>query len=64
MNTELLYHLPDLHDVVLGDGADHPRLDGVPGEVGDFGCVAAVNELVGTVGQTRQHTKAAFVLIR
>lgn len=49
VNMEILYHLPDLHDVVLRDGADHPRLNGVPGEVGDFGCVTTMNKLVGTV---------------
>lgn len=63
MNMGILYHLPDLHDVVLRDGADHPRLNGVPGEVGDFGCVTTVNKLVGTVSQTLQHIKAAFSLI-
>lgn len=33
-----------LHDVVLGHGADDPRLVGVPAEVGDLGGVAAVDE--------------------
>lgn len=48
---KVLYHLPDLHDVVLRDGADDPRLNRVPGEVGDFGRVATMNELRGTIGQ-------------
>ena len=33
-----------LHDVVFGDRADDPRIVGVPGEVGNLGGVAAVDE--------------------
>ncbi len=49
--VDVLGHLPDLHDVVLADGADHPGVVGVPGEVGDLCCVSAVDEeqLGGTV---------------
>lgn len=39
------HHLPDLHDVVLGDGADDPRFIRVPGKVRYLCCVSAVNEL-------------------
>lgn len=39
------HHLPNLHDVVLRHGADDPGLTGVPGEVGDLGCVASMDEL-------------------
>ena len=28
--VNVLGHLPALHDVVLGNGADHPRVIGVP----------------------------------
>jgi len=47
MDGSWTHHLPDLHDVVLGHRADDPGLVGVPGEVGDLGCVAAVDELTG-----------------
>lgn len=49
MNSNRIYHLPDLHDVVLRDGADDPWFNGVPGEVGDFGCVTTMNKLMGTI---------------
>uniref|UniRef100_A0A1I8GPN7 Ragulator complex protein LAMTOR1 n=1 Tax=Macrostomum lignano TaxID=282301 RepID=A0A1I8GPN7_9PLAT len=42
--VDILGHLPHLQDVVLGHGADHPRIIGIPGEIRDFGRVAAVNE--------------------
>ena len=42
--VDVLGHLPDLHDVVLAHRADDPGLVGVPGEVGDLGRVAAVDE--------------------
>ena len=42
--VDVLRHLPDLHDVVLGHGADHPGVIGVPTEVGDLGSVTSVNE--------------------
>lgn len=51
MMSNCIYHLPDLHDVVLRDGADNPRFNGVPGEVRDFGCVATMNKLMGTINQ-------------
>lgn len=51
MKSNRIYHLPDLHDVVLRDGADNPRFDGVPGEVRDFGCVTTMNKLMGTINQ-------------
>ena len=31
--VDVLSHLPDLHDVVLGHAADHPGVVGVPAEV-------------------------------
>lgn len=34
--VDVVSHLPDLHDVVLADGADDPRLVRIPGEVGDL----------------------------
>ena len=40
------YHLPDLHNVVFRNRADDPGLVGVPGEVGDLGGVASMDELV------------------
>lgn len=40
--------MPNLHDVVLGHRADDPRFIGVPGEIGDLGCVASMDELTGT----------------
>ena len=43
--VDILRHLPNLHDVVLGDGADDPRLVRVPREVGYLCRVTAVNEL-------------------
>ena len=39
------HHLPNLHDVVLGDGADDPGFIRVPGKVRYLCCVSAVNEL-------------------
>ena len=39
------HHLPDLHDVVLGDRADYPGFIGVPREIRDLCRVTAVNEL-------------------
>lgn len=39
------YHLPDLHNVVFRHRADDPGLVGVPGEVGDLGCVASMDKL-------------------
>lgn len=45
------YHLPDLHDVVLGHGADDPGLVWIPREVRDLGRVTAVDKLT-----ERKHT--------
>jgi len=42
--VDVLSHLPDLHDVVFGHGADHPGLIRVPREVGDLGGVASVDK--------------------
>lgn len=47
MGSSCIHHLPDLHDVVLRDWADDPGFIGIPGEVGNLGCVATVDELMG-----------------
>lgn len=43
--VDVLGHLPDLHYVVLGHRADHPRFVGVPREVGYLGRMSSVDEL-------------------
>merc|ERR1711973_1063365 len=42
--VDVLSHLPNLHDVVLGHRADNPGIIGVPGKIGDLGRVASVDE--------------------
>lgn len=46
MDGSCIHHLPNLHDVVLGDWADDPGFIGIPGEVRDLGCVATMDELI------------------
>ncbi len=43
--VDVLCHLPHLQDVVFGDTTHHPRVVGVPSEVGDLGSVPAMDEL-------------------
>ena len=42
--VNVLGHLPDLHDVILGDRTDDPRMIRVPRKVADFRRVTAVDE--------------------
>lgn len=42
--VDVLGHLPDLEDVVLGDAGHHPLLRGVPREVRDLARVPAMDE--------------------
>ena len=41
------YHLPNLHDVIFRDRADHPGFAWIPREVRYLRRVTAVNELKG-----------------
>lgn len=50
--VDVLGHLPDLHDVVLRDGADDPGFIGVPRKVRNLGRMTSVNEL-----KSRQNIK-------
>lgn len=43
--VDVLSHLPDLHDIILRNGADHPSLIRVPREVRDLGSMASMNKL-------------------
>ena len=43
--VNILSHLPDLHDIVFGNGANYPGFVRIPGEIADFCCVSAVNKL-------------------
>lgn len=46
MWSQLSYHLPHLHNVVLRHRTGDPGFIGVPGKVRDLGCVASVDKLV------------------
>ena len=39
------YHLPHLHNIVLGDTTKYPWFIWIPREVWNFGCVTTMNEL-------------------
>lgn len=47
------HHLPHLHDVILRNRTDNPRLILVPREVRDFGGVASVDELENKITHLR-----------
>ena len=40
----ILGHLPNLHNIILGNGANYPRLILIPTEVGNFSGMSAMNE--------------------
>merc|ERR1719259_1287673 len=42
--VDVFGHLPHLHNVVLGDGANDPWFVGIPRKVADLGSVSAMNE--------------------
>jgi hypothetical protein len=42
--VDVLRHLPYLKYVVFSNASKHPVLTRVPGEVGDFACMASMNE--------------------